>query len=602
MDTAQERSLVERLERLEAAVTRLEQRVVVPTPRAAPGTQTGPASSEPQKPRRSRQIESRPAEWWLARGGAVLTLVALVLLYQYAIDHGWITPATRIAFGVTLGAGLMFGGTRLPRGGETVSEDTVGLREVLLGAGLAAWYVTAYAAALFYGMIATGSARVIFIGLSVAGAWLGLREKRALLALFALAVGFATPGILPTPVPSIPVFALYLASLAAVGLVLYLLRGWQSVLWLTFAAFWWSTGAAAEIACCSLPGSGRAARLSLSVLIMLATVAMVRVPILRRRLLALGSPIYTQSRRSEAGHSILAELARNVSALTGRAADLDSPAMWLITLSAPLLALAQLSITWPRVSPLLWALGGFGAAAIAFRFADSAADADDELTHLGFAAAALFALAGLLWLAMGLVRHLHIDATATSILAATVYVAAVLEIDESRYLVPLRIARMTAGGILVTILLREAVTGKLDPYWTTAALTALAITLRIAWAHRHSSRQYAAVLAASSYVALMLIDARVLGLISRPLVTASYAIAGTALLIAGRNATEGIWLRRAGALTLVVVVARLLVIDMDGVETIWRVLLFLGCGALFLFASYRLQRSGGDTAAASPRS
>ena len=34
-----------------------------------------------------------------------------------------------------------------------------------------------------------------------------------------------------------------------------------------------------------------------------------------------------------------------------------------------------------------------------------------------------------------------------------------------------------------------------------------------------------------------------------------------------------------------------LAIDLADVETIWRVLLFLGCNALFLFASHRMQRS-----------
>jgi len=35
----------------------------------------------------------------------------------------------------------------------------------------------------------------------------------------------------------------------------------------------------------------------------------------------------------------------------------------------------------------------------------------------------------------------------------------------------------------------------------------------------------------------------------------------------------------------------LLLVDMASVETIWRVLLFLACGAVFLFAGYRLQPS-----------
>jgi len=44
------------------------------------------------------------------------------------------------------------------------------------------------------------------------------------------------------------------------------------------------------------------------------------------------------------------------------------------------------------------------------------------------------------------------------------------------------------------------------------------------------------------------------------------------------------------------VVARLLLVDLSSVETIWRVLLFLVCGALFLYTGYRLQPSSAGEA------
>jgi uncharacterized membrane protein len=48
-------------------------------------------------------------------------------------------------------------------------------------------------------------------------------------------------------------------------------------------------------------------------------------------------------------------------------------------------------------------------------------------------------------------------------------------------------------------------------------------------------------------------------------------------------------LRAAGGATLALVVLRLFFVDMQGVDTIWRVLLFLGIGALFLFTSRQIQ-------------
>jgi uncharacterized membrane protein len=87
----------------------------------------------------------------------------------------------------------------------------------------------------------------------------------------------------------------------------------------------------------------------------------------------------------------------------------------------------------------------------------------------------------------------------------------------------------------------------------------------------------------------MFIDARILGEVWPPLVTASFAIAGAVVLMIGRSQKDARTLRQLGGFTLIVVVLRLFMIDLARVETIWRVLLFLGVGALFLFTSHRLQ-------------
>jgi len=591
MDANDQRNLTDRIERLEGAVAdisrRLDERSHQPsTPPARP------AAAPPPKARSAPIVPPKSAEWWLARGGALLTLFALVLLYQYAVDHNWITPIIRVVLGTAIGVALMVAANRMPRAPESIPDDTVGLREVLLGASLAAWYITAYAAAVFYGLITLTSAQIIFFGLSVAGSWLALRERRALLALFALSVGFATPALLPSPTPSIPAFSIYIGTLAAVGLILFLMRGWQSVLWLTFAAFWWSTGEASSIACCSLPGAGPTARLSLTILIVLMSVAMVRVPILRRRLLGLGSHLYTESRRSGSATSFLTALAKNLSEFTGQPGGVDSPALWLITLSTPLIAIAQLALVWPATSSVTWGILALAAAAMAYRLASSPRAPSEEFTHVEAAAVALWSLGGALWLANGVANQLQISSSATYVIAASLHAFFTLRLlRESAFSVPAGLARLTAVVTLVGLLGAEGDARGFAPYWTFAELVGLAVTVWIAWIYRLSgTRSYSALLAAGSYAALMLIDARVLGGISRPLITASYAIAGTALLVASRNSEYAKWLRRLGGVTLVVVIVRLLVIDMAGVETIWRVLLFLGVGALFLFTSHRMQR------------
>jgi len=47
-------------------------------------------------------------------------------------------------------------------------------------------------------------------------------------------------------------------------------------------------------------------------------------------------------------------------------------------------------------------------------------------------------------------------------------------------------------------------------------------------------------------------------------------------------------LRQLGGVTMLIVVARLFFVDLASVETVWRVLLFLTIGGVFLYAAYRL--------------
>jgi hypothetical protein len=66
-------------------------------------------------------------------------------------------------------------------------------------------------------------------------------------------------------------------------------------------------------------------------------------------------------------------------------------------------------------------------------------------------------------------------------------------------------------------------------------------------------------------------------------------VAGATLVVLGRQGEGRGLLLKLGGLTMAAVVIRLLIVDLATVETIWRVLLFLICGLLFLFTSYRLK-------------
>jgi len=99
------------------------------------------------------------------------------------------------------------------------------------------------------------------------------------------------------------------------------------------------------------------------------------------------------------------------------------------------------------------------------------------------------------------------------------------------------------------------------------------------------------VLIVLTYLTSLVVIFAVLQPIWAPLVTTTYALLGAGLLIMSRRRGGERLLLQLGGVTMVIVVARLLLVDLASVETIWRVFLFLLIGGVFLYAGYKLQPS-----------
>lgn len=512
-----------------------------------------------------RWITARSVEWWLGGLGVVFLVIALFLLYRYAVDHNWITPIVRVLTGVVVGAGLVGAGLRLPAQKTDRRDDVVGLREIILGGGIAVWYMTSYAAAIFYQLISIQSARLCFLAISVAAAWLGLKERRQVLAIIAMGSGFAAPFLLPAQSHSLPGSSLYLGALAGVGVVLYLMRGWQLILWITFAGFW--------IDLLTASFSVRAVESSpmLTLIFIVAGGAFTRVPVLRRRLVASGSERYTPSTTP------------------------DAAAIWFITLSSPMLTIWFLSTAWPHMANEFWGLLAIGFAALAFRLSETRGDSDRDVHHVTLTAAVLWSLAGLLGVSFGIESRFALQAGPLPLAVVSLHAALAMMLAGGKgFTIPRRAALITAA-VAVFVVLGQELSGFTPPNghwdWTIAEVVVLGVAAWFCTLLRRSPDEelQGTAFGTGAYIAMLLMLSRVLGTIWNPLVTVSYAIAAAAVLLLARRGDDRKLLLTLGAATMVIVVGRLLVIDMSSVETIWRVLLFLACGFAFLYTSYRLQ-------------
>jgi hypothetical protein len=532
--------------------------------------------------RLSSWFSSRSPEWWLSRLGIGFVILAVLILYGYAIDRGWITPPVRVLAGALLGAGLFWGATRTPSTLDHPTEPRdLGFRELLFGGALAVWYVTAYAAAVWYQLISIPTARLAFFVLAILSTWIALQERREIFAFLAVATGFATPFILTAPIGSLTALSLYLGVMTAMGLTIYLMRGWPSIVWMTFVAFWLSligiTGSGGRIS----PAYGS---IALTILLLLATASFVRVPALRRQLLLLGSDRYTPFPLSSGMMRLMDGLDSLAKALGGGKSAPDSLVLWVLPLLSPILAADFLEDIWPAAPNEIWGIGLLLLGAAAFALARRGTEPDAEVMHVEMTAAVL-------WTVLGIQRI----ASSPEGIPLAAFIATFVLLSSLRVHVGARaVAKATIAIALLSIAGHElsfADVGLVHLRWVLSGIATVGCAGLIGQTliEDPAEKVQGIVLAVAAYLTGLLVLWRALEPVWPPLVTTSYAVLGAVILVMSRRPGSNPLLRRLGGATMLLVVARLLLVDLSSVETIWRVLLFLAIGAGFLYTGYKMQ-------------
>ena len=536
----------------------------------------------------SSWFASRSPEWWLSRRGIGFVILAVLLLYRYAIDKGWITPPVRVLAGAVVGGILFWAASRAKPSATSTEPRDLGLRELFYGGALAIWYVTAYAASVWYELISIPTARLAFFALGILSTWISLQERREIFAFLAVATSFATPFILTAPAGSVAQLSLYLGAVTAMGLVIYLMRGWPSIIWITFAGFWLS------IAGVTNAGSGISPAhrsLTITLIVILAAAAFVRVPALRRQLLLLGSERYTPFPLGSGMIWLMDGLDSLSAALGGGKGAPDSLVLWVLSLLSPILAANFLGSFWPAVPDQIWGFLLLVLGAAAFAHSRRGAQTDPEVTHVEVTAAVLWTMLGI-----GPI------APAPEGIPLAGFVATLVLLSSPRiHLGGRLVAKAAIAFALMTIAGHElsfADVGLIHLRWVLSGIATVGCASLIAQTliENPAEKVQGMVLAIGAYLTGLVLVWRALEPVWPPLVTTSYAILGAVILILSRRAGANPLLKHLGGVTMLIVVARLLLVDLSSVETIWRVLLFLVCGAVFLYTGYRMQlRPAGET-------
>ena len=201
---------------------------------------------EPDEPVRSRDAEQglpgraagilksvlgTTTEEWLSRIGIALLLFGVAFLFRYAIEQNWVGPIVRVAFGLLLGGGLLYGGLRLYEERRTFSQ-------VLLGGSSAVFYLTVFGAYQVFELTSYLVAFTAMVTVTVGTFGLAVRQQSPVMAVIGAAGAYATPFLLYKDDGSVVGLVVYAVIVLAMTVALFWRRGWVAMLYTSITGMW----------------------------------------------------------------------------------------------------------------------------------------------------------------------------------------------------------------------------------------------------------------------------------------------------------------------------------------------------------------------------
>ncbi|MGA7524836.1 MAG: DUF2339 domain-containing protein [Acidobacteriaceae bacterium] len=196
---------------------------MAPMPSAAPVPPPQFALQE-DRAAEERSLESRIGSQWFNRIGILAVLIAAAWFLKLAIDNHWIGPLGRILIGLLAGAGLISWSERFRTRGYTVFSWSL----KAIGSGVL--YLSLWAAWSLYHLIGSPTALVAMIAVTAFNGFLSWVQDAELLALYAIVGGFSTPLLISTGENHEVALFTYLLLLDLAVLVLVTLKPWSRLL------------------------------------------------------------------------------------------------------------------------------------------------------------------------------------------------------------------------------------------------------------------------------------------------------------------------------------------------------------------------------------
>ncbi|MGC1462619.1 MAG: DUF2339 domain-containing protein [Terracidiphilus sp.] len=186
-----------------------------------------------------RSLESRIGSQWFNRVGILAVLIGMAWFLKLAIDNRWIGPLGRVMIGLIAGAGLIAWSERFRNKGYAAFSYS------LKAIGSGTLYLSLWAAFSLYHLVPSGAAFAAMIAVTAFNGYMAWVQDAELLALYAIVGGLSTPMLLSTGENhEITLFG-YLLLLDIAVLLLVALRPWSRLLFgafvgtVLFVTGWW---------------------------------------------------------------------------------------------------------------------------------------------------------------------------------------------------------------------------------------------------------------------------------------------------------------------------------------------------------------------------
>ena len=207
-------------------------RVVWPTPEPAPPPpqpEPPPPDTTPPPPTRPAhvpslnafEIESIIGRRWVGWAAIGLILFATAFFLKYAFDNRWIGEVGRVAIGITFGIAMSLAGFRYRKKGWRVFS------QILTAGGIVLLYLSTYAAFGYYHLVGQKTAFFFLAILIAEAAAIALIYNAPAIAIMALIGGFLTPVLLHSGRDQYRSFFMYLVALDVGALAL--LKHWRGL-------------------------------------------------------------------------------------------------------------------------------------------------------------------------------------------------------------------------------------------------------------------------------------------------------------------------------------------------------------------------------------